>query len=164
MRKTGRSMSTTAGSNGQSLNSAWAALKGRFAGLPSYTSYVGGGVVLLGCLITCLAIWGPGMSFPAEWGKPIGTKIDEWVLWLTRRSVLALQWHQDDHNQGSHCYRGCPALVSMADGHPRRSPNRMETGRPRHVVIFSCRPPPHRPYGQTARRARTLSGKDQWRP
>lgn len=86
MRKTGRSMSTTAGSNGQSLNSAWAALKGRFAGLPSYTSYVGGGVVLLGCLITCLAIWGPGMSFPAEWGKPIGTKIDEWVLWLTREA------------------------------------------------------------------------------
>ena len=45
--------------------------------------YVGSAVALLVCLIVCLVAWGPGMEFPAEWGKPIGTRVDEWILWLT---------------------------------------------------------------------------------
>ena len=40
-------------------------------------------VAVLVCLAICLAIWGPGMDFPAAWGKPIGAKVDEWILWLT---------------------------------------------------------------------------------
>ena len=34
-------------------------------------------------LIVCLTIWGAGMDFPVEWGRSIGVKVDEWVLWLT---------------------------------------------------------------------------------
>ena len=45
--------------------------------------YVGSAIALLVCLIVCLIVWEPGMAFPAEWGKPIGTKVDEWILWLT---------------------------------------------------------------------------------
>ena len=45
--------------------------------------YVGSAIALLVCLIVCLVIWEPGMAFPAEWGKPIGMKVDEWILWLT---------------------------------------------------------------------------------
>ena len=45
--------------------------------------YVGSAVALLVCLIVCLIVWEPGMAFPAEWGKPIGTKVDQWILWLT---------------------------------------------------------------------------------
>ena len=35
------------------------------------------------CLAICLVIWGPSMDFPTAWGKPIGSKVDEWVNWLT---------------------------------------------------------------------------------
>ena len=52
----------------------------RFEGL---MWYVGSAIALLVCLIVCLIVWEPGMAFPAEWGKPIGTKVDEWILWLT---------------------------------------------------------------------------------
>ena len=52
----------------------------RFEGL---VWYVGSAIALLVCLIVCLVIWEPGMAFPAEWGKPIGLKVDEWILWLT---------------------------------------------------------------------------------
>lgn len=45
--------------------------------------YVGSAAALLVCLIVCLVVWEPGMAFPAEWGRPIGTKVDEWILWLT---------------------------------------------------------------------------------
>lgn len=46
--------------------------------------YAAGALALIICLIVCLLIWGPGMAFPFEWGKPIGAEVDEWVLWLTR--------------------------------------------------------------------------------
>ena len=45
--------------------------------------YAGGAAAVTVCLILCLAIWGAGMNFPAEWGKPIGSQVDEWILWLT---------------------------------------------------------------------------------
>ena len=45
--------------------------------------YIGGSAAVVACLIICIRIWGPGMSFPAEWGKPIGSQVDEWILWLT---------------------------------------------------------------------------------
>ena len=45
--------------------------------------YIGGSASVVASLILCLAIWGPGMAFPAEWGKPIGSQVDEWILWLT---------------------------------------------------------------------------------
>lgn len=45
--------------------------------------YIGGGAAVIVCIIVCLAIWGPGMNFPAEWGRPIGSQVDEWILWLT---------------------------------------------------------------------------------
>ncbi len=48
--------------------------------------YLFSGVVLLITLIVCLSAWGPGMDFPFEWGKSIGAKVDEWVLWLTREA------------------------------------------------------------------------------
>ena len=53
--------------------------------------YVGSAVALLACLIVCLIVWEPGMAFPAEWGKPIGTKVDEWILWFT----LNASWFLD---------------------------------------------------------------------
>ena len=34
-------------------------------------------------LLVCLYFWGSAMNFPAEWGRPIGSRIDEWILWLT---------------------------------------------------------------------------------
>ena len=41
-------------------------------------------VIALGvCLAICLVIWGPGMDFPTAWGKAIGSKVDEWIGWLT---------------------------------------------------------------------------------
>ena len=43
----------------------------------------GGAAALAATLVVCLVVWGPGMAFPAEWGRPIGTKVDEWILWLT---------------------------------------------------------------------------------
>ena len=45
--------------------------------------YIGGAAAVIVCIIVCLAIWGPGMNFPAEWGRPIGSQVDEWILWLT---------------------------------------------------------------------------------
>ena len=59
---------------------AIATIPDRFAGL---RWYVGSAAAILACLIVCLVVWEPGMAFPAEWGKPIGSKVDEWVLWLT---------------------------------------------------------------------------------
>ena len=75
-----RSTAGVAGSGRRSANEGLDILKRKFGGL---RWYVASGAVLLACLIACLAVWGPGMDFPAEWGKPIGTKIDEWTLWLT---------------------------------------------------------------------------------
>ena len=45
-----------------------------------------GGAAVIATLIVCLAIWGPGMQFPAAWGDVIGSEVDEWVLWLTREA------------------------------------------------------------------------------
>ncbi len=45
--------------------------------------YIGGTAAVAVCLVVCLVAWGPGMDFPAEWGKPIGSEVDEWILWLT---------------------------------------------------------------------------------
>ena len=56
------------------------ALGERFGGLLWYAA---SGIAVLACLIVCLIVWGPGMDFPAEWGKPIGSQVDEWILWLT---------------------------------------------------------------------------------
>ena len=53
--------------------------------------YAGSAVALLAVLIVCLIVWEPGMAFPAEWGKPIGTKVDEWILWFT----LNASWFLD---------------------------------------------------------------------
>lgn len=75
-----RSTPEIAGAGGRSANEGLAALKEK---LGRRERYIGGGVALLACLAVCLAVWGPEMAFPAEWGKPIGTKIDEWTLWLT---------------------------------------------------------------------------------
>lgn len=30
----------------------------------------------------CGLVWGPGMDFPAEWGRPIGQRVDDAVDWL----------------------------------------------------------------------------------
>ena len=66
------------------LGSPLKRLTGRNGTLLGY----GASAVALGaCLVVCLAIWGPGMDFPAAWGKPIGSKIDEWILWLTREAA-----------------------------------------------------------------------------
>ncbi len=40
-------------------------------------------IALAVCLAICLVVWGPGMDFPTAWGKPIGSKVDEWIKWLT---------------------------------------------------------------------------------
>ena len=48
--------------------------------------YFGSAAALVACLVICLEVWGPGMPFPAEWGRPIGTKVDEWIGWLTRNA------------------------------------------------------------------------------
>ena len=48
-----------------------------------YTKYAIAAFSLLICLAVCLYFWGPGMAFPTEWGTPIGSKIDDWILWLT---------------------------------------------------------------------------------
>ena len=40
-------------------------------------------IALAVCLAICLVIWGPGMDFPTAWGRPIGSKVDEWIGWLT---------------------------------------------------------------------------------
>ena len=45
--------------------------------------YIGGAAAVAVCFVVCLVTWGPGMAFPAEWGKPIGSEVDEWILWLT---------------------------------------------------------------------------------
>lgn len=45
--------------------------------------YAVAGVSLVVCLAICLYFWGPGMAFPTEWGRPIGSVIDDWILWLT---------------------------------------------------------------------------------
>ncbi len=50
---------------------------------PRLRPYVFGALALLACLILCLILWQPGMTFPVEWGKPIGIQVDQWVLWLT---------------------------------------------------------------------------------
>jgi glycine betaine/proline transport system permease protein len=59
---------------------AIATIPDRFAGL---LWYVGSAAAILACLIVCLLVWEPGMAFPAAWGKPIGSEVDEWVRWLT---------------------------------------------------------------------------------
>ena len=48
-----------------------------------YARYVVAAFSLLVCLAVCLYFWGPNMAFPTEWGRPIGSAIDEWILWLT---------------------------------------------------------------------------------
>ncbi len=53
---------------------------GRFSGL---RPYLFGAVALIVTLAICLIFWQPGMPFPAEWGRGIGVRVDEWVLWLT---------------------------------------------------------------------------------
>ena len=75
-----RSTPAVAGAGRRSASGGPAALKERLGRL---RWYIGGGIALVACLAACLAVWGPEMEFPAEWGKPIGTKIDEWTLWLT---------------------------------------------------------------------------------
>ncbi len=45
--------------------------------------YIGGAAAVAVCFVVCLVTWGPGMAFPAEWGKPIGSEVDGWILWLT---------------------------------------------------------------------------------
>lgn len=45
--------------------------------------YLAGAAAVVVCLVVCLIMWGPGMDFPAEWGKVIGSQVDEWILWLT---------------------------------------------------------------------------------
>ena len=45
--------------------------------------YFGAAAAVAVCLVVCLVAWGPGMAFPAEWGKPIGAEVDGWILWLT---------------------------------------------------------------------------------
>ena len=54
---------------------------GRFEGRMWWIA--GSGAALSACLAVCLIVWEPGMAFPAEWGRPIGSKVDEWVRWLT---------------------------------------------------------------------------------
>ena len=54
---------------------------GRFEGRMWWIA--GSGAALSACLAVCLIFWEPGMAFPAEWGRPIGSKVDEWVHWLT---------------------------------------------------------------------------------
>ena len=44
--------------------------------------YGASAAALLICLIICLIYWGPGMDFPAAWGRPIGSKIDDGIGWL----------------------------------------------------------------------------------
>ena len=68
---------------GDMLGSPLKRLTGRNGSLLGYWASA---VALGACLVVCLAIWGPGMDFPAAWGKPIGSKIDEWILWLTREA------------------------------------------------------------------------------
>lgn len=46
--------------------------------------YGGGALAVVASLVVCLAVWGPNMAFPAEWGNPIGSQIDDWVAWLQR--------------------------------------------------------------------------------
>ena len=48
-----------------------------------YARYAVAALSLLVCLIVCLYFWGASMNFPAEWGRPIGSIIDDWILWLT---------------------------------------------------------------------------------
>ena len=62
------------------IEGGWVSLGKRHGGLVQIGAAA---IVLLACLIICLAIWGPGMVFPVEWGKPIGSNVDDWVLWLT---------------------------------------------------------------------------------
>ena len=59
---------------------AIATIPDRFAGL---LWYVGSAAAILACLIVCLLVWEPALAFPAAWGKPIGSEVDEWVRWLT---------------------------------------------------------------------------------
>ena len=40
-------------------------------------------IALAVCLAICLVIWGPGVDFPTAWGRTIGSKVDEWIGWLT---------------------------------------------------------------------------------
>ena len=75
-----QSTSEIAGSRRQASDGILGALQERFGGL---LWYAGSAIALLGCLVVCLALWGPGMDFPAEWGKPIGNRVDDWILWLT---------------------------------------------------------------------------------
>ena len=56
---------------------------GALRGHSGILSLLAGAIALVACLIICLAIWEPGMDFPAAWGKSIGLRVDGWILWLT---------------------------------------------------------------------------------
>ena len=56
---------------------------GALRGRSGILSLLAGAIALVACLIICLAIWEPGMDFPAAWGKSIGLRVDGWILWLT---------------------------------------------------------------------------------
>ena len=58
-------------------------VKNTLARYGDLVQYIGGVAAVIVCLVVCLAIWGPGVNFPAEWGKPIGSQVDRWILWLT---------------------------------------------------------------------------------
>ena len=45
--------------------------------------YAASVAALAATLVVCLVVWGPGMAFPAEWGRAIGAQVDEWISWLT---------------------------------------------------------------------------------
>ena len=51
--------------------------------LEGHAWYLFSGAAMLVTLAICLSVWGPAMDFPTRWGKPIGSEVDEWVLWLT---------------------------------------------------------------------------------
>ena len=65
------------------IEGGWGSLGKRHGSLVQIGAALIGLVV---CLIVCLAFWGPGMDFPAEWGKPIGGWVDDRILWLTREA------------------------------------------------------------------------------
>ena len=65
------------------IEGGWVSLGKRHSGLVQIGA---GALVLVACLIICLVFWGPGMDFPAEWGKAIGSWVDDRILWLTREA------------------------------------------------------------------------------
>ena len=65
------------------VEGGWKALYSRN---PNAVTVAMGGAAVVVCLVLCVAIWGPGMDFPAAWGGSIGREVDKWVLWLTREA------------------------------------------------------------------------------